>query len=124
MPFKIFEVTNYHTEASLGMEPAYLLMNKATYEKLPAQAKAAIDKDAGFVLSEKLGALNDTIGEEDRAKVKAMPNHEIIELSSAEAARWKKRLQPVTDEWIKATPDGAKVLAAYRAELTKIRAGK
>jgi hypothetical protein len=29
----------------------------------------------------------------------------------------------VVDAWVAATPDGAKVLAAYRAEIAKIRAG-
>jgi hypothetical protein len=30
---------------------------------------------------------------------------------------------PLIDEWVKNTPDGARVLAAYRAEVAKARAG-
>ena len=121
MPFKIFEVTSYHLDTSLGMEPAYLLMNRDSYAKLPAPARASFDKHAGLVLSDKLGALNDAIGAEDRAKVKAMPNQTIFEVDAKEAQRWAQRLAPITDEWVKSTPDGAKVLAAYKAELAKIR---
>jgi hypothetical protein len=39
-----------------------------------------------------------------------------------EAARWRARIAPVVDEWAKRTPDGEIVLAAYRAEIAKIRA--
>jgi TRAP-type C4-dicarboxylate transport system substrate-binding protein len=124
LPFKLPEVTNYHLDTSLGMEPAYLLMNKDTYAKLPAPARAAIDKDAGAPISERLGALNDAIGAEDRAKVKAMPNQTIYELTPAEAKRWSERTAPIVQEWLKETPNGAAVLAAYKAELEKIRAGK
>jgi len=122
LPFKIAEVTNYHFDTSLGMEPAYLLMNKETYARLPAPARAAIDKDSGLVLSEHIGRLNDAIGEEDRAKVAKMPNQTIVEIDPKEASRWAQRMAPITDEWVKSTPDGAAVLAAYKAELVKIRA--
>jgi hypothetical protein len=30
----------------------------------------------------------------------------------------------VTEEWVKATPNGANVLAAFRAELTALRGSK
>jgi hypothetical protein len=53
-----------------------------------------------------------------------MAGHTVGELDAAEAARWKQRLTPVTEEWAKATPDGAKVLAAFRAEMANVRGGK
>jgi hypothetical protein len=37
--------------------------------------------------------------------------------------RWKQRVQPMLDEWVKTTPDGAHVLAAFRDEIAKVRAG-
>ena len=48
----------------------------------------------------------------------------ITTLSPEEEARWKERAKPVVDAWVASTPDGAKVLAAYRAEIAKIRAEK
>jgi hypothetical protein len=30
----------------------------------------------------------------------------------------------VTDEWVKRTPDGAKVLAAFREKTAEVRAGR
>src|SRR5262249_58809834 len=41
-----------------------------------------------------------------------------------EEAGWKERAKPGVDAWVASTPDGAKVLAAYRAEIAKIRAEK
>jgi copper(I)-binding protein len=51
-------------------------------------------------------------------------NQTITTLSPEEEAHWKARAKPVVDAWAAATPDGAKVLAAYRAEIAKIRAEK
>jgi len=55
------------------------------------------------------------------AYVRAMPGHTIAEMEPPEAARLRERIAPVVDEWVKRTPDGAAVLAAYRAEIAKIR---
>ena len=40
-----------------------------------------------------------------------------------EAKRWKARVAPFVDEWTRTTPDGEKVLAAFRAEIAKLRKG-
>jgi hypothetical protein len=56
------------------------------------------------------------------AMLKNMPDHKVYRFSPAEEAQVKQRLAPITEEWLKATPTGAVVLAAYRAELAKLRA--
>jgi hypothetical protein len=45
-----------------------------------------------------------------------------VTLTPAQFARWKQRVAPVTDNWVKANPGASKVLAAYRAELAKLMA--
>jgi hypothetical protein len=40
-------------------------------------------------------------------------------MSPADAQNWTRLLAPITDAWVKGTPDGARVLAAYRAEVAK-----
>jgi hypothetical protein len=47
----------------------------------------------------------------------------VKDVDSAVVERWKKMSQPITDEWVKNTPDGEKVLAAFRAEIQNIRRG-
>jgi len=120
--FKLDEVTKYHVEVPLGEAPAYVFMNQATYAGLPANAKAAIDKFSGEAFSEKLGANNQAADDEESKAVAAKPGHEVGPISDAQYVVWKARIKPVIDEWIKTTPDGAKVFGAYEDELKKIKA--
>jgi TRAP-type C4-dicarboxylate transport system substrate-binding protein len=120
--FKIIEVVTTHIEEPLGGEAAFNAMNKDVYAKLPEKARAAVDKYSGPVFSEWVGAAIDEDEDEGRRMGQAMAGHKLVKLPPAEEARWKARVQPVIDEWVKATPNGAAVLAAFREEITKVRA--
>ena len=37
------------------------------------------------------------------------------------SGKTSERVAPVTENWVKATPNGAAVLAAYRAEIVRAR---
>jgi hypothetical protein len=37
--------------------------------------------------------------------------------------KWRAAAQPIVADWVKATPDGAKVLDSYRHELAGVEAG-
>jgi hypothetical protein len=41
-------------------------------------------------------------------------------LTAQEKERWKKTLEPVVKDWVAKTPDGAKILETYRAEMKKV----
>lgn len=122
--FKLDEVTRFHLEVPFGNNPAYFMMNKESYAKLPDKAKAAVDKNTGINWSTTMGKNSDKVEEEGRARVRAIAGHTITTLDPQEVARWRERLASIADEWVKATPDGAKVLAAYRAEVAKAAASK
>jgi TRAP-type C4-dicarboxylate transport system substrate-binding protein len=122
--FHLNEVTTFHLEAPLGFNTGYVSMNNDAYAKLPPAGKAAIDKLSGKVFVERLIAADDTMQAVGRDATKAMPGQTIAQLDPAEEARWKEAVAPVTEEWVKATPDGAQVLAAFRDELTAIRTAK
>jgi TRAP-type C4-dicarboxylate transport system substrate-binding protein len=122
--FKLYEVTTYHLNVPVGQQPAFIFMNKASFAKLPAASQAAIDKLSGEPMARRYGKAVDANDQSGQNSVKAMAGHSVTELDPAEAARWKQRLAPVTEEWAKATPDGARVLAAFREEITKVRSGK
>ena len=58
---------------------------------------------------------------------RALVKDSTVTLSKAEEARWKKAVAPVAADWAKETPDGQKVLQAFRAEVAayeKSRAAK
>ncbi|HEY3917480.1 MAG TPA: TRAP transporter substrate-binding protein [Stellaceae bacterium] len=118
--FKLQEVTKDHLELSLGEAPAYVIMNEAAYAALSAKAKAAIDKYSGESFSRKLGANNVAAGREEAQLVTGMAGQSVAKLSPAQETIWKARVEPIVDDWIKRTPDGAKVLAAYRDEIEKL----
>jgi TRAP-type transport system periplasmic protein len=122
--FHLNEVTNFHLEAPLGFNTGYVFMNKDAYEKLPSKGRAAIDQFSGESYVKRLVAADDTMEAVGRDATKAMAGQTIASLDPAEEARWKELVAPVTEEWVKATPDGDKVLAAFRAEVLAVRAGK
>jgi TRAP-type C4-dicarboxylate transport system substrate-binding protein len=122
--FHLNEVTTFHLEAPLGFNTGYVAINNDTYAKLPPAGKAAIDKFSYEPFVERLIAADDTMQAVGRDATKAMPGQTIAQLDPAEEARWKEAVAPVTEEWVKATPDGAHVLAAFRDEVNAVRAGK
>ena len=122
--FHLDEVTNFHLEVPLGFNTGYVAINNDSYAKLPPAAKAAIDQTSGLVFVQRLATADDTMQAVGRDATKAMAGQTIAQLDPAEEARWKEAVAPVTDDWVKSTPDGAHVLAAFRDELKAIRAGK
>jgi TRAP-type C4-dicarboxylate transport system substrate-binding protein len=122
--FKIYEVTKYHLEANLGVSTAYVFMSKASYDKLPPQAKKAIDDNSGLGFSRALGNNTSAHGLASSKKIGALPGQTIKQLSADQQAKWEKVLQPVIDTWTKATPDGPKILAAYTALIKKYKNSK
>lgn len=122
--FKLDEITTYHLEAPLGAAPGFVFMNEASYAALPAKAKHAIDEFSGASFSKKLGIANDFEQRKEISFLKAKPGQHLSELTAAQYAIWKARIQPIIEAWTKRTPDGAKVLVLCREELAKLAAAK
>ena len=117
--FKLFEVTKAGFEAPMGNPTNFLLMNKDSYAKLPASARKAIDEKSGAVLTARMGKAGEDETEHGREIVQKIPGYTIATLPNTDLARFQKTMQPLIDEWVKETPDGAHVLAAYKAALVK-----
>ena len=122
-PFKLNEVTSYHVQTSLTGEGQFTVMMRGYFDKLPEKGRAAIDRYAGMPYAIEWAKSIQAQDDMGIAITKAA-NQTIVNLAPEEEARWKSRAQAVVDEWVKATPDGARVLAAYRAEIAEIRKGK
>lgn len=125
-PFKLAEVTSYHVEAALGTAPAFVYMAKKKYDSYPADVRAVLDRHTGEAEARKFGAWWDNEKNTGRADVIARNDagRQIVQLTPAQAENWKKRTAVIQEEWAKGVPDGAKVLAAYKDELAKVKAGK
>jgi TRAP-type C4-dicarboxylate transport system substrate-binding protein len=122
--FKLGELVKYHLAVPFGGGGGYIFMNKDAFAKLPANAQAAIDRFSGEPLIRIIGAAADEQDAADRAKLLAQPGQVANELSPQDFERMKRAVEPMMQEWTAATPDGARVLAAYRAEIERVRRGQ
>jgi TRAP-type C4-dicarboxylate transport system substrate-binding protein len=119
--FKIEELTKYDVDTPFGHGPTYYFMNKEAYAKLPQAAQRAIDRYSYDPLNKRLALAGAKVQDEAAAYLTSK-GHVVSEFDPSVAAQFKQRVAPITEEWVRDTPDGAKVLAAYRAEILKARA--
>jgi TRAP-type transport system periplasmic protein len=113
-PLHLWEVAKYYTAGNLGGAGAVAIaMNRNSYAKLPDKGKAAIDRNAGLEYTKTLGAFWDRIDAEGR-KLTEKHGGVVYDLPAAELTRWGEAADPLIGEWVKRTPDGAKVLAEFR----------
>ena len=121
-PLKLYEVAKHYTTVLLGSTNVILAMNKDSYAKLPERGKAAVDRNSGEKWTRELGEFWDRVWAGGRKIVEAQKDTHIYDPDQVELARWEKAAEPVIAEWVKRTPDGAKVLAEFKAE--RARANK
>jgi TRAP-type C4-dicarboxylate transport system substrate-binding protein len=122
-PFKLAEVTTYHIDTFLGSQPSMVLMAKKRYDALPAAARKLIDDHSGEAQTRLFGQFWDAVDKEARAAVKASGKHTVVELGSEQTAKWRSLVAPITEDWAKTTPGGAKVLATFRELIARANAG-
>ena len=121
--FKLTDLAHNHVQASLGGEAAIMIMNNQTYAKLSGKAKQAIDANIETPYTNWFNKVIDDTERDNIAIAQKMGNQTIYKLPPDELAQWKKKVEPVIAEWEKRTPDGARVLGAFRKEIAAIRAG-
>jgi TRAP-type C4-dicarboxylate transport system substrate-binding protein len=116
-PFKLAEVTKYHVDAALGASTGMVFMAKKKFEALPEAARKMLAASSGEAQSRAFGAFWDKVQDGARAEIKASRDHTVVDLTVAQDKSWRERLAPITAEWIKTAPDGAKVYETFRALL-------
>lgn len=121
--FKLTDIAHNHVRESLGGEAAIMIMNNQTYAGLSGKAKAAIDANSGTFYTNWFNKVIDDTERDNIAATEKMGNQSIVKLAPADLAKWKTLIQPVVADWVKRTPDGAHVLAAFRKNIADIRAG-
>ena len=126
--FRVDEIARYYLEAPLNGGSGMLIMKRESFEKLPAEAKAAFEKNSGEVLSRALGRSNDgEVGRveallAERAKLGKIERPYV--LAPDEFERWRKAAEPVAEAWAKGVPNGPAILAAFRAETAAVKEAK
>ena len=122
-PFKLGEVITYHVETKLGSAAAFIFMSKKKFESLPAAGQKVLMEESGEKQSRAYGAYWTSLADEVRQEYANKPGHTTVRLTPEQNAAWQAKLQGVTDAWVKETPGGAKVLAAFKAALADVQAG-
>jgi TRAP-type C4-dicarboxylate transport system substrate-binding protein len=119
---KVQELVEHHTEfpgtPTFYVATMLLVMNKPRYEGLPAELRKVLDANSGMAAATMAGAALDA-GSASARKKAADRGNEIFTLPDDEASRWQQATQPVVDAWVKATPDGAKLLEQARSLIAK-----
>ena len=90
--FGVSRVANSHFLGKIGTVTLGIFMNKAKFESLPPQAKAAIEKNRGEVLSR---AVRQDVGRPQCRTDRGMekdPKRTVTELTAEQTAQWDKML--------------------------------
>jgi TRAP-type C4-dicarboxylate transport system substrate-binding protein len=100
---KLTELVGNHAEFG-GPEALYtatiiMVMNKAKYDSLPADIRAAIDAESGMVLAEFAAQVMYDYDKPGR-DIAEKNGNTITQLDAAEVARWKAKSQPVIERWV------------------------
>ena len=122
-PFKLYEVTHFHLETNLGTTPGFVIMNKARYNALPEAARKVLQANATEKETRFYGQYWDRGQAHGKTLVADRKVHKVMKLPANIAADWHKKMAFIADEWVRDTPNGAAVLAKYKALVAEVGAG-
>ncbi len=121
-PFRLHEVTKFHTEVALSCALFLMTMNKKRYDGLPADIRKIVDDSTGMGLARRLGRMWQDDEKPGRA-LAVKRGHRILALDDAERERWRKATQKVVDAWIEKVTakghDGKALVADARRLVAK-----
>ena len=120
------KVTKYHMDAPLHTVTFQWLMSPKTYNAMSAAQKKVIDDHC---TTEWAGKFADPWAEFEHAglaKVKAMPGHEVYQITPEQLAEWKKSAEPLHKQWAddvrKAGGDPDAIMKDLNQTLTQYKA--
>ncbi len=124
-PLRLNDLLKAHTEfsdLSLSSTTFVLAMNKASYDRLPRDLKAVLDRNSGQAAAAMAGAMWDVQAAAVATDV-GQRGDVIVTLLPEAVAHWRKATEPVAVSWLKDMKerkvDGAKLLAGAHALLVK-----
>ena len=123
---KVQQIVKNHTgfsgEKGLYTQTFTVAMNKASYDKLPADLKKIIDANSGIEVAGRLGRVMDDADKLGLSLAQKAGNN-IVTLDAAETARWQRAANGVRAVWFKEVGDkgmdGPKLAAEAEALIDK-----
>jgi TRAP-type C4-dicarboxylate transport system substrate-binding protein len=123
---KVSELVKNHTtfagKTGLYTQTFAFSMNKAAYEKLPADLKKVIDSNSGIETAAMFGRAMDE-GDKVGREIAVKAGNRVIELDVHETERWRRTASTVESDWINEVKskgiDGATLASEARALIAK-----
>lgn len=108
--FRLDEVAPTVTSLRFTASPMAILMNKAAWDSLPEEDRAALDAASGRVMAEWIAGVVDATDAEIEADFRAAGVVRFIDLDAAAMAEWQAALAPAAEAWAagQADPEAAK----------------
>lgn len=97
--FGIAKVVSHHLDAQLYFPGAAVLMNKATYEGLTGDERAAVDKLCSTEWADKFVAPWINWEQEGRAALEKAGGHQIYKPTEEELSAWRQVAEPLRVKW-------------------------
>jgi TRAP-type C4-dicarboxylate transport system substrate-binding protein len=97
---QIATMAKYCTVYPFGASTFYIIMNQEKYDSLPADVKKVFDEMSGDPFVKLMAEGTDTIENSKKATFLELGKGEIVELSSAEYAKWKAALDPIPQQYV------------------------
>jgi TRAP-type transport system periplasmic protein len=119
--FQTYRVTSHILNAPFGVVSFALVMNKRTWQSLPAHVQDVVTRHSGLSLSLLGGQAYDKRVAEIDKKFRAMPNLTYIEPSESDLEQLRVAVKPLVDAWIARTENGAETYAAAQDILAQLR---
>jgi TRAP-type transport system periplasmic protein len=124
--FGVDKVVSYHLDVPLYVTPFVWVMNLDRYNSLSAAQKKVIDEHCTTEWSEKIASPWADFESAGRAKIAALPGHEMVHLTPDQLEAWRKAVAPVVGQWstdVKRTGlDPSAVLDALKQSLNRYKA--
>jgi TRAP-type C4-dicarboxylate transport system substrate-binding protein len=101
---RVHQIVKNHTgfsgDKGLYTQTFAVLMNRASYDRLPADLKQVIDDNSGTAVARAFGRAMDD-GDKAAIELARQARNNIVTLDSAETLRWRRTAGTVRDIWLK-----------------------
>jgi TRAP-type C4-dicarboxylate transport system substrate-binding protein len=120
--FGISRFANHHYMLPLGSVPLLILMNRASFERLPVAGQRAIQEHSGKWTGDRYVATVARYESEIVRKLKAEPRRKIVNPSAADLDTARLTFRTVIGQWAAENPRARELLSIAEADLGKLRA--
>ena len=120
--YKLVEVTRDHVELPFGMGSSMIFMERRRYHALPATVRSLLEAHGGDTASRAFGQIVDDEADAERSATLANVGHTILRATPEQVASVRRVLAPITQEWVKATPNGPAILETWLRLLGEVKA--